>query len=150
LQQSEYQDKLNIIHNILHNNTFPIKPHKPKTPNPNKKASSHTTQKWANFTYTGKEISYITSIFKRTDLKISFRTTQTLANLLSHKDRQPDKYSLSGVYKLTCPDCHKAYVGQQADNSHAAIKNIKQHGATKTPPPTSHNTSQKKAIHLAP
>jgi hypothetical protein len=23
-----------------------------------------------------------------------------------------DKFSKSGVYKLTCPDCHKAYVGQ--------------------------------------
>jgi len=27
------QQELNIIHNILHNNSFPIKPHKPPTPN---------------------------------------------------------------------------------------------------------------------
>jgi hypothetical protein len=35
-----------------------------------------------------------------------------LANLLTHKDRAHDKYSISGVYKLTCPDCHKTYVEQ--------------------------------------
>ena len=87
LQQSEHQDELNLIYNILHNNTFPIKPHKPETPNPNKQAPPHSTQKCANFTYTGKETSYITSIFKRTDLKISFSTTQTLAKILSQKDK---------------------------------------------------------------
>jgi hypothetical protein len=38
------------------------------------------------------------------DLKITFRTTQTTANLLTQKDRTHDKYSPSGVYKLTCPD----------------------------------------------
>jgi hypothetical protein len=35
-----------------------------------------------------------------------------LANLLTHKDYTHDKYSLSGVYQLTCPDCHKTNVGQ--------------------------------------
>ena len=39
-------------------------------------------------------------------------TTHTLANLLNHKDRAQDKYSLSVVYKLTVPDWHKTYVGQ--------------------------------------
>jgi len=34
LQQTENQQELNIIHNILHNNSFPIKPHKPRTPKP--------------------------------------------------------------------------------------------------------------------
>jgi len=63
-------------------------------------------------TYVGKETSYITNISKQTELKITLRTTYTLANLLTHKDHGHDKYSLSGVYKLTCPDCHKTYIGQ--------------------------------------
>ena len=29
-----------------------------------------------------------------------------------HKNQKSDKYASSGVYKLTCPDCKKAYVGQ--------------------------------------
>jgi hypothetical protein len=52
-----------------------------------------TPQKWASFTYVGKETSYITNIFKHTDLKIAFRTKNTIENLLTHKnslDRQTD------------------------------------------------------------
>jgi len=86
--------------------------HKPPTPIPDKHITTHITQKWASFTYISKEISYITNIFKRMDLTNTFHTTHTLANLLTHKDQAHDKFSLSGVYKLTCPDCHKMYVGQ--------------------------------------
>jgi hypothetical protein len=32
--------------------------------------------------------------------------------MLRHKNSTPDKFSLSVVYKLTCPDCNKAYIGQ--------------------------------------
>jgi hypothetical protein len=32
--------------------------------------------------------------------------------MLIHTDHAPDRFSSSGVYKLICPDCHKAYVGQ--------------------------------------
>jgi len=65
-----------------------------------------------SFTYVGRETSYITNIFRRTKLKISFQTTNTLGNLLTHKHHPQDKFSLSGVYKLICPDCNKTYVGQ--------------------------------------
>jgi len=36
LQHKEYLHELNIIHNILHNNSFPIRPHKPPTLNTRK------------------------------------------------------------------------------------------------------------------
>jgi glycerol-3-phosphate cytidylyltransferase-like family protein len=42
LKQKEYQQELNIIHNILHNNSFPIKPYKPPNPNPDKQITTHT------------------------------------------------------------------------------------------------------------
>jgi len=29
-----------------------------------------------------------------------------------HKQQITDSYTRSGVYRLTCPDCNKAYVGQ--------------------------------------
>jgi hypothetical protein len=44
LQHEEYQHKLNIIHNILHNNTFLIKPHKPPTHSPIRQIVPHTTK----------------------------------------------------------------------------------------------------------
>jgi hypothetical protein len=70
------------------------------------------TQKWACFTYVGRETSHITNIFRRTELKISFCTTNTLDNRLTNKHHPQETFSLSGVYKLICPDFNKTYVGQ--------------------------------------
>jgi len=95
LQEEEHQHELNIIHNILHNNGFPIKPYKPPTHNPTRPTAPQTTkQKWASLTYVGKETSYITNFFRKTELKIAFCTTNTTGNLLSHKNPTPEKFSL--------------------------------------------------------
>jgi hypothetical protein len=51
-------------------------------------------------------------MFRHTDLKIAFHTNNTLESLLEHRNPPTDKFALSGVYKLTCPDCNKAYMGQ--------------------------------------
>jgi hypothetical protein len=69
-------------------------------------------RKWVTFTYTGKEMLYITNVFKHTDLKVAFRTNNTIESFLKQKNPISDKFSSSGFYKLTCPDCHKAYMGQ--------------------------------------
>jgi hypothetical protein len=113
LDQDEYKQELNIIHNILYNSNYPIKACKPSTNTHTPTDPPPTTKKkWATFTYIGKETTYITNLFKKTDLKIAFRTTNTIDKLLTHKHTQPDKFSGSGVYKLTCPDCHRACIGQ--------------------------------------
>jgi hypothetical protein len=113
LEREEYEHKLIIIHNILHNNSFPIKHQKPQIQTLAQKKPSQTPKhRWATFTYVGKETSYITNIFRQTDLRIAFHTNNTIGNLLTQNKLPPDKFSLSGVYKLTCPECQKAYVGQ--------------------------------------
>ena len=71
-----------------------------------------TTHKWDSFTYYGKETTFITNLFKKTDLRISLPTNNTIQKLLIPKQQTTDKYSRSGAYKLTCQDCNKAYVGQ--------------------------------------
>ena len=43
---------------------------------------------------------------------MAFRAKNTIGHLLTHKHPAPDKFSLSGVFKLTCSDCNKAYIGQ--------------------------------------
>jgi hypothetical protein len=43
-------------------------------------------EKWATFTHTGKEVRYIIKIFKGTDIKIAFRTTNTLKNKSNNKN----------------------------------------------------------------
>ena len=64
------------------------------------------------FTYVGRETSYITNLFKKTKLNVAFSTKNTIGNFLAHRHPVPEKISLSGVYKLTCPDCNRAYIGQ--------------------------------------
>jgi hypothetical protein len=100
----------------MSHNGFPIHTHKPPTIRRHttrsiRQTSTHT-QKWASFTYVGKETTYITNLFQKTSLKIVLRTNNTIQKRLMQKHLTPDIYTCSGAYKLTCPDCNKAYVGQ--------------------------------------
>jgi hypothetical protein len=151
LQQEEYIQEQNITHNTLHIDSFPIRSHKPPTQNPAPQITPHTRQKWASFTYTGKETTYITNIFKRTGIKISFRTAHNLGNLLAHKDHPPpNKFSVSGVYKLTCPDYHKTYVGQTGRCFHTRYKEHMTAFHKNSNSLVLQSTYLKKDTHLAP
>jgi hypothetical protein len=58
LQQEEYRQELNTVHNILHNNSFPITPHHPPIHTPRHKEITQTPKKkWPIFTYVGKKNS---------------------------------------------------------------------------------------------
>jgi len=74
--------------------------------------NSQNKQKWCTFTYIGKETTYITKIFKHSNIKITYRTNNTLQKHLTTSSQNLDKFTQSGIYKLTCPDCGKSYVGQ--------------------------------------
>jgi hypothetical protein len=116
LQDYEYKEEEDTIHGILSNIGFPVHTHKPPTLRRHTptlvKETNTTTHKWASFIYTGKETTFITNLFKKTDLKVTWRTTNTIQRLLMPQHEPPDKYARSGAYKLVCPDCNKAYVGQ--------------------------------------
>ena len=92
----------------------------PHTHSPHSKTNHHDPQpknrhdyaKMGPFTYIGRETTFITNLFRKTDLRITLRTNNTLQKLLMPKPQTLDKYSRSGAYKLTCLDCNKAYVGQ--------------------------------------
>jgi len=87
LQEEEYQQELNVIHNILYNNSFPIKPPKQTIHTKTQQQMAIPTKcKWAKFTYVGKETSYITNVIRRADLKIAFRTNNTIGNLLGRRN----------------------------------------------------------------
>jgi hypothetical protein len=113
LEKEERKRELNTIHNILHNNSFPLKYQKPITHTLTQtKPTQNLKHKWATFTYIGKETTYITNIFKHTDLRVAFRINNTIGRLLTPHKPPQGKFSLSGIYKLTCPECRKAYIGQ--------------------------------------
>jgi hypothetical protein len=53
-------------------------------------------------TYIGKDTTYITNIFNHSDTRIAYCTNNTIQNFLTHKAHYFDKFSSSGVYKITC------------------------------------------------
>jgi hypothetical protein len=63
-----------------------------------------------------QKTTFITKLFKKTDLKIAWRTTNTVLKLLTPHYQTPDIYTQSGAYRLTCPDCNKGYIGQTRRN----------------------------------
>jgi hypothetical protein len=66
-------------------------------------------KKWVTFKYHSPLIRKVTNLFKQTDLKIALRTTNTISQQLVKK---PNLNNPSGIYKLKCRTCNKAYVGQ--------------------------------------
>jgi hypothetical protein len=109
LHTDEYKQEENIIQIILHNNLFPIRPQKSST-HKHKHAATPPTpnQKWATFTYTGKETTHITNAFKHANIRIAFRTRNSiLSHLTNHTYTHKDQYFSSGVYKPTRPECNK-------------------------------------------
>jgi hypothetical protein len=128
IQGKHLEKETAIIANILHNNGFPSKPkkpHHPKLTNQNLDTEQqHAPKQWATFTYTGKETYNITKLFKNTNIKIGFKTDNNIWTALTQKPRQ-DIYTKSGVYKLTCQDCGKAYVGQTGRNFATRFKEHK-------------------------
>jgi len=125
LDKEEYQQEENIIQNILHNNSFPLTFHKRYTP---KQQLPHQPQenkhKWTTFMYFGKETMYITNLFKHSNLQIALHTNNTLQHHLIYNTQNPDKFTCSRFNKLICPNCKKAYIGQQAEISLPGIMNI--------------------------
>ena len=61
-------------------------------------------------------VAVITNLFRKTDINIAWQTNNTIQRLLMQRQQTPDIYTQSGVYKLTCTDCKKAYVGQTGRN----------------------------------
>jgi hypothetical protein len=103
LQTDEYQQEEDTIHSILYNNSFLIQPQKPRKPK--QREQEHSTQipthKWATFTYIGKETTFITNLFRYADIRIAFRTNNTIHNRLTHTSQITDKYSGTSIYRFS-------------------------------------------------
>jgi hypothetical protein len=84
----------------------------------NKNTTPNTTlkQKWSTFTYTGKETRTITRLLKNINLRIAYKTRNTVQNHLRPRDNTTDIYSKSGIYQMKCNSCQRKYVGQTGRN----------------------------------
>jgi hypothetical protein len=97
---------IHIIHNLkekLEDKKQKQQQQKPLTPKTQHK------KRWVTFTYHSPLIRKITNLFKHSNLRIALRTTNTTFQQLIEK---PVLNNPSGIYKLKCNTCNKAYIGQ--------------------------------------
>jgi hypothetical protein len=73
------------------------------------KVDQQHNRKWVTFIFRSLSIYKITNLFKRTNLRISFRPTNTIYQQLSNKTKNPNP---TGIYQLKYNTCTQAYVGQ--------------------------------------
>jgi hypothetical protein len=80
-------------------------------------------KKWVKFTYVGKEMRFITKLFKNTRLKVAYTTNNNLGKLLNtQKAGKLNKFEKNGVYQLECPTCQKKYIGQTGRLFHTRFR----------------------------
>jgi hypothetical protein len=120
LNENSKRKELNTIINIALNNGYKENGiltlyNRLKHKQNKREINTEENKKWVTFTYTGNHIRKITKLFKGTNLKVAFKTTKTIAKLLSN-NHITNTYEQSGIYNLTCQSCHKVYVGQMGRN----------------------------------
>jgi len=115
LNDTNKKHERQIIEQIVTNNGYntsiirQLEQHRPKQPTNNEKTT------WAKFTYFGRQTHTITRTFKDTHVRITFKTNNTINKILTPKPPKltsDQQYQQSGIYCLTCPDCHTKYIGQ--------------------------------------
>jgi len=119
LTEKEKEKEWNIILNTTINNGFSVISIKQlllqmtaRQKNFPQNVENTNTDKrpWITFTYHGNYVRKITNMFKKTQIKIAFRTTNTTFQILTRNhNNNPDD---SGINKLTCGTCQRAYIGQ--------------------------------------
>jgi hypothetical protein len=58
-------------------------------------------EKWFAFTYCGKEVKYITKLFKGAHVKIAYRISNTMGKILTyHNMSKINKFNRSDIYQL--------------------------------------------------
>ena len=67
---------------------------------------------WVVFEYHNPIIRKVTNIFRSSNLKIAYRTSNTTQNILKQNRDTNDIYANSGIYSLQCRTCQKHYIGQ--------------------------------------
>ena len=78
-----------------------------------KQKHDYRNEKWAKFTYVGRETRQVTKLFKNKQVKIAYTNNSSLEKLLHNNvTGKTDKYEKSGVCQLSCPTCDKKYTGQ--------------------------------------
>jgi hypothetical protein len=116
ITHTEKEKEWNIIQSLAMSNSIPPdtlyklrrqiqqKSHKTNIQTTNPKAR-------VTFTFSSPIIYKITNLFRKTDLQIAYRPTNTINKILK-PPIQVNPLTQSGIYKISCASCDRAYVGQ--------------------------------------
>jgi hypothetical protein len=104
--------KINGYHYLNVKNLIQHKQLRANEDNNKAKNINKNHNKWAVFTYVGKETRFITKLFKEFNVNISFRTRNTIENILTKQRSLRNQYVNSGVYVLKSQNCPSIYIGQ--------------------------------------
>ena len=83
--------------------------------NRDKRTKANETQekqlqkKWVTFTYHRQIIRKLINLFNNTEVRITFKATNTIYQQLADKIQNKNP---SGIYEVKCNTCNKKYVGQ--------------------------------------
>jgi hypothetical protein len=119
LDENGKKKENNIIRQMLTQNSYSIDEHITQKLQNNKykkhpsiPQQTNKKEKCISFTYFGYKTQKITKIFKDTQLKIAYRTNNTVQKHLFGKQTKLDKYANSGIYTMKCMECTRQYTGQ--------------------------------------
>lgn len=74
-----------------------------------------------SLTYLGSVSDRVSKTLARNEIRVAFKTNNSLRQLCNGKDRLED-HKKSGVYKLVCDECNGIYVGQTGRNFQTRYK----------------------------
>jgi uncharacterized protein (DUF433 family) len=115
--------ELDTIKQIIYNNRYDTSTLEKITHAKPKRKHDNQNQKWAKFTYVGKETRQIIKLFKNTIVKVAYTTNNNLGKILQKNNtEQTNKYGKRGVYQLNCPTCNKKYIGQTGRPFHIRFR----------------------------
>ena len=130
LNQENFQKELNIIKQIAVNNGYNPdiinqilrnKTYK-KTINMVYPNIKENTNNYKLITYYGRCSEKIGNFLNKLNIKIAYKTNNSLGKSIKNNKTKLEKNKKSGIYKLTCGDCPKTYIGQTGRNFGKRLK----------------------------
>jgi hypothetical protein len=111
LTHTNREHELILINEILKNNGYQQQ-FTTKSPRKHPQTPQNEKTNWATFTYFGPDARTITNLFQNTNIKIAYKTTNSIGHILKPKKPPVDIYNMSGIYQLQCGECPLKYIGQ--------------------------------------
>jgi nitrous oxidase accessory protein NosD len=114
MHNTEKEKENDTIKQILHNDKYDraiLKKSAKQKMNKNKRRKKSQTR-CVKFIYVAKRTKFIAKLFKNANLKISFKTKNTIGKLINNnKTINPNKFNKCGIYQLICQDCNRKIYG---------------------------------------